>query len=131
MKRLFFLALFAIAAWYGWHNYRSVFQRHDMHEAVIRNDSSSGLERVRLKVDGQTMVKEVIASGQSVTFPFQIANDSDFHLTWDWNDKPGQLNWTGGLVAKGPLMQRHVFTIDGDGEVIYHAEAKTSAPTGK
>ena len=128
MKKLLFLALLAFAAWYGWNHYRGLFERHASHEAVIVNDSGSPITRIRLKVDGQTLVKEEVAAGQRGVMPFRITNDSDFQLTWQWGDKPGELSWRGGMVAKGPMVQRHLFTIDSEGQVIYQAENKTVAP---
>jgi hypothetical protein len=129
MKKLFFLALLGLAIWYGWKHKDTLFTRHDGHEAVIENDASTSLERVRLTVDGQTLVKESIAANDKAVLPFTINNDSDFRLVWQWGNRPGERSWQGGMIARGPMLQRHVFAIDDDGNVTYHAEPKgTAAP---
>ncbi len=127
MKRLFFLALLVFAGWYGWKHRDTLFTRHEGHEAVIENDASVGIERVKLTVDGQTLVKEVIASNDKAVLPFSINNDSDFKLEWQYTGKIGERSWQGGMIAKGPILQRHVFQIDDDGNVTYHAEPKGTA----
>ncbi len=124
MKRLFFLALFAVAGWYGWTHRDTLFVRHQSHEAVIENNASTSIERVRLTVDGQTMVKELIPSNEKAVIPFAIQDDSDFKLVWQWGNKPGERHWQGGMIAKGPMLQRHVFQIDDVGGVAYHVEPK-------
>ncbi|MFI5372987.1 MAG: hypothetical protein ACHQ52_15655, partial [Candidatus Eisenbacteria bacterium] len=82
----------------------------------------TSLERVRLTVDGQTMVKESIATGEKISFPFRINNDSSFKLVWQWGNRIGEKTWEGGFIARGPMLQRHVFEVDDDGNVTYHAE---------
>jgi hypothetical protein len=124
MKKLIFLAILVFAGWYGWNHRDALLHRQGSHEAVIKNDSATSLERVRLIVDGQTMVKESIPAGQSITLPFKINNDSDFKLVWQWGDRIGEKNWEGGMIARGPMLQRHVFEVDNDGNVTYHAEPK-------
>lgn len=129
MKKLLILALFALAGWYGWTHRDTLFARHESHEAVIENDASSSIERMRLTVDGQTLVKESIPSSDKAVIPFAINNDSDFELVWQWRDRPGECRWQGGMISKGPMPQRHVFQIDDAGNVTYHAEPKgASAP---
>jgi len=130
MKKLIVLALLAAAAWYGWRHKDTLFVRHQGHEAVIENQASTTLERVRLTVDGQTLVKESIPVDGKVVIPFSINNDSDFKLVWQWGGRPGERSWQGGMIARGPLLQRHVFQIDDDGNVTYHAEPK-GTPSGE
>jgi hypothetical protein len=127
MKKLFFLALFAVAGWYGWNHRDTLFVRHEGHEAVIENNASSPIVKMRLAVDGQTLVRESIPPNGKAVVPFSINNDSDFKLVWEWGDKPGERSWQGGMIAKGPMLQRHVFQIDDDGNVTYHAEPKGTA----
>lgn len=127
MKKLFFLALLAFACWYAWNHKDTLLKRQGQHEAVIENSTSTSLERVRLTVDGQTLVKESIPVDGKAVLPFQINNDSDFQLTWQWGNRPGEQSWRGGMIAKGPLLQRHVFQIDDDANVTYHAEPKGTA----
>ena len=125
MKKFLLFILLVAAAWYGWKVYPGLVDRRAGHEAIIQNQASSGLTRVRLMVDGQTLVRETIASGQSATIPFKVNNDASFALEFEWQDRMGLMNWRGGMVPKGPMVQRHFFTIDDQGDVVYHAEAKT------
>jgi hypothetical protein len=132
MKRLFILALFAFAAWYGYKHYPELLNRTPGHEAVIVNQSGHVLTRVRLTVDGQSFAKERIADGEQATFSFKVARDSDLQLMWEREDAMGERRWRGGMVPYGPMTQRHFIQIDGDGQVVYEARAKgagTPAPT--
>ena len=36
----------------------------------------------------------------------------------------GEYSWSGGLVPRGPMVQRHIMTVDQDAGVIYRAENK-------
>ena len=122
MKRLVILAVLAAAIWYGWKHYPDFVQHRPSHEAVVRNSAGEGLQRIRLTVDGQTFVKEELADGAEVVFPFRVNNDASFELVWQWANRPGEITWKGGMVPKGPMVQRHVMAIDADGGVLYNAE---------
>jgi hypothetical protein len=124
MRRLIVLAIVAFAVWYGWKHYPSVFAHRPAHEAVVQNRTGGGLTRVRLTVDGQTFVKEDLPDGADAVFPFRVDKDASFELVWDWGNRPGEGSWSGGMVPHGPMVQRHVMTVDGDGGVIYQAENK-------
>ena len=124
MKKLFFLAFIAVAAWYGWNHRDTLLKREGSHEAVIRNDSGEELTRIRLTVNGQTLVKETLADGQKAVMPFRVTGDSDFRLVWEFATRPGSGIWQGGTISNGPMLQRHEFQIMGDGSVMYHAESK-------
>lgn len=119
MKKLLLLALVVGLAWFGWKQLPVLFEKRPAHEAVIRNDSGGALTRVRLVVDGQTFVKESLPDGESAVFPFRVAHDSGFDLTWQWADRVGETSWSGGLVAVGPIVQRHTMAIDSDAGVLY------------
>ncbi len=123
-KKLLFLALVGAAAWYGWKHYPSLLERRPSHLAVVQNSTGAGLTRVRLTVDGQTFVKEELADGSAATFPFRVGRDASFELVWQWANRVGENSWSGGLVPKGPMVQRHTMTIDGEGGVLYRAENK-------
>lgn len=124
MKRILFLVLVAFAAWYAWKNWPTLLQRMPGHEAVVVNQTGRTMTRVRVSVAGQTFVKEELPDGQKATWPFRVDQDASFTLTWEWREAMGERNWSGGMVPKGPMVQRHVFLIYGDGEVNYRAEPK-------
>jgi hypothetical protein len=120
--RIFLLLLFAAAIWYGWKQYPKLMERRPTHDAVIDNESGGDIERIRLKVGGQTLVKEALANGEKATLPFRVNQDATFDLTW--STRAGEFNWSGGMVPAGPMVQRHEFLIDADGQVLYRAENK-------
>ncbi len=124
MKKLIFFLLFVFAAWYGWKHYPEFLNRTPPHEAVVENDSGMTMERIRVTVDGQTLVKESLANGERAALPFKVRNDASFVLEWQWKEKLGDMKWAGGMVPKGPLVQRHMMQVDGEGGVTYTAENK-------
>lgn len=124
MKKLLFLVLVAGVAWYGWKHYPSLIEHRPAHEAVIQNSTGAGLTRIRLTVDGQTFVKEELPDGAKAVFPFRVSRDASFDLVWEWSDRAGESKWSGGMVPVGPMVQRHVMTIDADGGVLYQPENK-------
>ena len=124
MNRLIFLLLLVIAGWWGWKHGPALLKRTPSHEAVVLNATGVTMERVRVTVDGQTFVKEVLANEQSAVFPFKVAHDASFQLEWEWKDKLGEKRWRGGMVPQGPMVQRHMMQVDADGGVIYTARVK-------
>ena len=124
MGRLFLFLLVVAAAWYGWKHYPDLLSRRPGHDLVIENAGSADIERVRVTVDGQTLVKEVVPSGQKAVMQFKVTRDSDFDLIWETHGRMGERHWTGGSVPKGPMLQRHIFRIQDDGEVMYTTENK-------
>jgi len=120
MKKLIVLIVVAFVAWYGWNHRQDLFQRKTTHEAVIENHTGAPIQRIRLKVDGQTLVKETLADGESATLPFRVNHDSAFELVW--TARAGDRSWTGGMVPAGPMAQRHIFAIGEEGDVMYRAE---------
>jgi hypothetical protein len=119
MKKLLFLLIVAAVAWFGWKQLPTLFERRPAHEAVVQNDTGTGLTRVRVAVDGQTFVKEILPDGEAAVFPFRVGHDASFDLTWQWADRIGENRWSGGMVAVGPMVQRHTMTIDADAGVLY------------
>lgn len=122
MKKLLFLVLVGVAGWYGWHHYGDLLHKLPSHEAVIENHTGRPMTRVRLTVDGKTYVKEQIPDQGEVVIPFRVNNDATFTLVWQWESLNMEKTWTGGLVPKGPMVQRHHLSVDEEGGVIYHAE---------
>ena len=127
MKKLIFLLLFAVAAWYGWKHYPEILHRRGTDEVVIVNSTGKTMERIRIEVDGQTLVKETLPDGQKATIPFNVQNDASFKLEWQYDNVLGLHSWAGGMVPKGPMLQRHVMEIDGDDAVMYRAENKLAS----
>ena len=124
MKKLIILAVVAFTVWYGWKHYPELMSHRPSHEAVIQNRTGTGMTRVRLIVDGQTFVKEDLPDGARAVFPFRVGNDASFNLVWQWSNRPGENSWSGGMVPKGPMVQRHIMTIDSEAGVLYQAENK-------
>ena len=122
MKRLIVFLLFAAAVWYGWKHYPEILHKRASHEAVIENQTNGDLERIRLKIGDQTLVREKLAAGERATFPFRVNQDATFELTW--STREGDRTWSGGMVPAGPMVQRHEFVIDTEGQVLYRAENK-------
>ena len=122
MRRFLILIVIAAAAWFGWKRYEAA--KGTPHEAVIVNHSDRRMVAVRLKVDGQTFEKESLADGERTAFPFRAGDDASFELFWSWDQTPGEMAWAGGYVPKGPMRQRHVMSVDGDGSVTYLPENK-------
>ena len=83
-----------------------------------------GIEHLKLKVGSQTFVRDAIESGSSAVIPFRVDQDSEFDLTWGWRGQVKEEHWSGGMVPRGPMVQRHIFTIDDEGGVIYRTENK-------
>jgi hypothetical protein len=124
MKRLLLLVLFAFALWYGWQHWGDLVNKRSGHEAVIENASGRELTRVRLSVGGQTFVKESIPDGGKAVFPFRVDSDATFELVWRFADASNEQSWSGGMVPRGPMLQRHIMTVDADGEILYRPENK-------
>lgn len=131
MKRGLLLILFAVALWYGWQHrdklpdeLAELFHRRSGHEAVVVNTSGREMTRVRLGVGGQTFVKESIPDGEKAVFPFRVDADATFHLVWSFAGAANEQSWAGGMVPRGPMLQRHVMTVDADGEILYRPENK-------
>ncbi len=125
MKRLLLLLLLVVAAWYGWKHRDEILHRGGTHEAVVENATGREMTRVRLSVGGQDFVKESIPDEGRASFPFHgTGDDQTFRLTWSHGEGTGDRTWTGGLVSRGPLLQRHVMKVDGEDAVIYEATAK-------
>lgn len=106
MMRLLILALFAFAAWYGW-NHREMFTRgRDDTEVVLVNEGSRAMQRVRLRVDGNTYVRDKIEPEESAVFSIPVTHPSDFRLIWEWQGVEGVPEWRGGEVTPGSSRQR-------------------------
>ena len=122
MKKLLVLAIIAVAAWQAKEHLPQLLHPQPSHQAVVENKSGEAIERMRLTVAGRTFVAEKLANGESATFAFRVARDSNFQMTWSWSTRAFEASWNGGMVAHGPMVQRHVITIEPGGGVIYEAQ---------
>src|SRR3989442_424611 len=118
MKKLLILALIGFAAWQAKLHYHELFHPLPSHEAVVVNSSGTGIERLRVKIGDQTFVKDKLAAGDRAVFPFRVSRDASFGVTWQWADRNDEKSWTGGMVPRGPMVQRHIITIEDGGDVI-------------
>ena len=125
MKRFIIFLLLVAAGWYGWKHWQDLVRRSPGHEAVIENMSGMTMVRIRLTVDGQTLVKEELPNEQNAVIPFKVANDASFQLVWEWKERLGERHWSGGMVPRGPMVQRHIMQVDADGGVVYSAQPKS------
>ncbi len=128
MKRLVILVVIGIAVWIAWKRGPNVFDKLPEHDVVVKNHGTAAIERLRVTVAGRTFVRETLAVGEAVAWPFRTENDSDFRLVWEFKGRMGEMRWTGGRVARGPLVQIHRLRIDDDGGVVYVAEDKPTEP---
>lgn len=117
MKKVLFLALLAIAVWQASKHWGDLFEKKPAHEAVVVNDGSRPLERIRLRVAGQTFVRERLDPGAQAVFRFQVSRDETFELWWEIGIDDH--SWKGGFVARGPMVERHTLRIHDDGSVFY------------
>ena len=124
MKGFLMLLLLALAIWVGWKKWPEIVNNRPGHDLVVVNETGQGLERIRVRIDGQTLVRESLPDGQSVTFQFKVQSEASFDLEAEWANKPGLIRWQGGLVPPGPMLQRHIIRFDPDGEIIYLTENK-------
>jgi len=121
MRRLVILVLVAATAWYGYKHW-SDLRRQPGDVAVIDNQSGKELDRFRLIVGDEKIVREVIPAGSSVTIPFAVRNDGPLGMQWQFERSDLDQNWAGGQLTAGPMRTRHHLTIEADGGVIYTSE---------
>jgi len=129
MKRLLVLTVLAFAAWQAWQHYPELGKPRPAHQLVISNGTGHPVERIRMKIGGQSFVKETLARGESASFEFRVSRDTGFHLTWWRQDGNGEHNWQGGLVPRGPMVHRYVFTIARGGGVTYTIQEIPQPPS--
>jgi hypothetical protein len=128
MRRLIPYVLLVAVGLIAWKTIPGLLERRPRHEAVIENRTGAVLEDLQLKIGGQTFAADSVANDGSVSFRFLIRNDSPFEIRWNWTARPGSGYWKGGVVPAGPLVQRHVLTIDEHGGVVYRRERLDAAP---
>src|SRR2546425_9594010 len=114
MKKLLILAVIAFAVWQAKLHYGDLLHRRASHEAVVENGSGRNIERLRLNIGGQIFVKERLPSGEQAVFHFNVNRDASFHMTWQWENSMEEKSWNGGMVYRGPMVQRHLMNIEDD-----------------
>jgi len=116
MKRLLFLAIVGAVAWYGWQNRGAVFGGSADSEVVLVNAGIRAMQRVRLTVDGETYVREVIEPDARAHLPVRVTRVSDFRLVWEWRGLEASRDWQGGQVTPGPPRSRCTIQVFDDNE---------------
>ena len=117
MKRLLFLAIIAVIGWYGWQHRAGVFGGSTDSEVFLVNSGTRAMLRVRLTVDGQTYVREVLEPEGRTKIPVKVGRVSDFRLRWDWRGLEGVPEWRGGEITPGPPRSRCTLEVFDDNDV--------------
>lgn len=128
MKRLFFLAVIAAIAWYGWNHRDTLFRSDTRSEAVIVNASATPMVRVRLTVAGKGEARDAIEPGQRSTIAFDVPHDTHFRLQWEWRGREGAPQWEGGELLAGPTRERCTLQVFDDGSVTCLCEPLVGTP---
>ena len=124
MKRLLLLAILAAIVWYGWHHMDDL-KGKALHDAVLVNHSGHTIERIRLKVGPETLVRETLADGETATMTFRGDQDAAFELVFQPKvAMSGERHWNGGTFTHGPVRSRHTFEFVTDDAVIWSSALK-------
>ncbi len=121
MKRLLMLIVLVAVAWYGWKHFDGL-SSGDQNEAVVVNQSSRALLRLRLKAGGETMVIERLEANARATRTFRGGVDATFEMVWAYEGIIGEQHWSGGTITSGPIRMRHMFLMDDGNSVIWNNE---------
>jgi len=128
MRKIIFLALVIMAGYYAWQHAPALLKRPPAHRLVVTNESRVNVERLRIKVGGQTFVKELLPSGETVTFSLRVHRDEPLSMTWRWSDSENEDHWEGGTVTQGPIAQDHLLSIMGGATVVHRVERQFALP---
>lgn len=129
MKKLLSLLAFAAVLYYGWQHRDSLLHREPGSEVVVVNAADMGLLRVRVTVDGATVVREALASGERATLPIRPKHESDFQMDWQWERREGGASWRGGTITGDGAPSRTTLTVSADGSVMFQAAPLPAAGT--
>ena len=121
MRRLLVLAIIIGAGWYGW-KHSSDLRQTPRDEAIVENQSGKEIDRFRLIVGDQAVVREQIAAGETVVLPFRVTHDGSLAIKWQYERSDIDQSWSGGEVVAGPLRTRHRLTIEPEGGVVWTSE---------
>ena len=123
MKRLFWLLLFAAAAWFGWNHRDSLTGGQRRSEIVVTNDTDAAALRMRIALGATRVAKERVEPHESVTLPFPYSGGTgSFHVEWQFENVPAEYSWDGGTFVPGPIPTRHTFHLIGGQEVTWAQE---------
>ena len=124
MKRLLMFAVFAGIVWYGWHHLADL-KRGAPNDAILVNHSGHPIERIRLKVGSETLVRETLADGESATMTFRGDQDAEFEIVFQPKTaNSGERHWSGGTFTHGPVRSRHTFEFVSEDGVIWTSALK-------
>jgi hypothetical protein len=124
LKKLVFLALVVAAVWYGSKHYKTLMPAKSGDVEVV-NHSGRGVDRLRISVNGQTVVIETLDDGATMRVPFQPQRDGMFQLTWVARGLQGEPTWSGGNASAGPELKTNRFEFRENAGVIWSSEIKT------
>ncbi len=123
MKRLLILVLLAAAIWYGckrdWN-----FSQGTSNDVLLVNRTGHALERIRVTIGGETVVRELLEEDATATIPFRSQREGEFRLEWHVRGQMGEQTWAGGHLIGGPTASRHTFEFVSQNGVVWHAEPK-------
>ena len=126
MGRLFWFALFVVAAWYGWNHWRGL-RGVPADEIVVINHSGSPLERVRVGVGDDVAVLEVVEDGAEARREWRGRSRGAFLVQWKQGGRVGEREWRGGAFAPAATPQVHRFEFQASGGVTTASELRPTA----
>ena len=121
MRRLFFLALFAAAAWFGWNNWRGLIKAPG-DEIVVVNHSGYTIERVRIGIGDNLAVFESVPNGNEQRRPWRGQAGGLFQVAWKPGDRVGESVWRGGAFEPSATPRVHRFEVATGGKVVSRSE---------
>lgn len=126
MKRLLVLAILAAALWWGYQRNWD-FSSATANDAVLINRTGKVLERIRVTIGGETVVRELLEVDETASLQFRNQREGAFRVVWHVRGQMGEKNWSGGHLIGGPTASRHTFEFDSENGVVWHAEAKVTS----
>ena len=124
LKRLLFLVLVAAAVWYGSKHYRTLMPSKSSDIEVV-NHSGRGVDRLRISVNGQTVVVEALEDGATRIVPFQPARDGTFRLIWNARGLMDERTWSGGNASAGAELKTYRFEFRENAAVLWSSRLKS------
>jgi len=126
MSKLFWFALFAVAAWYGW-NHRDSLGGAPADEMVVINHSGGAIERVRIGVGGDVVVFESVEDGAKQTRPWRGRSRGVFFVQWSQRGRSGEREWRGNAFEPSGTPMVHTFEFATNAGVLSRSEQRSSS----